>query len=181
MPVLAQLQPLSDSPTERRRAPRLLLKLGAKVGSGSSAVVHDISTRGLLFETGAELGAARIHVHLPDVPAAKARVVWSHGHFYGCEFEEPIPNSSVSAALLRSDPKALSVPVPANWHEAATPEPRRRGVGTLLLGAHAYAVCSSCCDTAATAEFDLLRQRHSEQIFVHHSEQLRILFGVGRQ
>jgi len=111
MPVLARLQQLSNSPDERRRAPRLLLKLGATVGSGSTAVVHDISTRGLLFETATQLDADRIHVHLPELPAAGARIVWTHGRFYGCEFEEPIPTASVSNALLRSEPKAPFAPL----------------------------------------------------------------------
>ena len=108
MPVLAQLQPLNESSDERRRTPRLLLKLGAQVGSGAAAVVHDISTEGLLFETASDLRSDRVQVQLPEVEPAHARIVWNHGRFYGCEFEQPIPNASVSAALLRSEPKGAA-------------------------------------------------------------------------
>lgn len=108
MPVLAQLQPLNESAAERRRTPRLLLKLEAQIGNGDAAVVHDISTEGLLFETEGDLRGDQIQVHLPDIPPAPARIVWTLGRFYGCEFEQPITNASVSAALLRGEPKAAN-------------------------------------------------------------------------
>ena len=142
MPVLAQLQPLSNSPGERRRTPRLLLKLGAKVGSSSPAVVHDLSTRGLLFETAEAIGGDRIHVHLPELPAAGARVVWSHGRFYGCEFEQPIPVAAVSTALLRSEARLPDSALQL-WHAAnhpdrrdsSEPAPVRGRLSALLVGA----------------------------------------------
>ena len=143
MPVLAQLQPLSEDSNERRRAPRLLLKLGAKVDSGSHAVVHDISTRGLLFETATALRGDRIHVHLPEMPAARARIVWSHGRFYGCEFEQPIPNASVSAALLRSQPRpAGNDPVQAEPAEVGLSRQKSIAavVTALLLGGAAWLI-----------------------------------------
>jgi hypothetical protein len=127
MPLLAQLQPLSESPDERRRTPRLILKLGAKVGSGSAAIVHDISRSGLLFETAAEVGADCIDVQLPAVPPTEARVVWSHGRFYGCEFEKPLPTGSVSAALLQGEPKqAAGAPLVAPAAASGPGEARSR-------------------------------------------------------
>ena len=138
MPVLAQLQPLSESPNERRRTPRLLLRLGAKVNTGATALVHDLSTRGLLFETAAPIGSDRIQVHLPEVPAAGARIVWSHGRFYGCEFEKPLPHSAVSIAVLRREPRspdtALGAPYAANDRDQR-PAPEQRSLGGPIAAA----------------------------------------------
>jgi hypothetical protein len=106
MSVVARLEPSPDNVEDRRRAPRMRLRLGAAVGpAGSSALIHDISTKGLLLETTADIANDRVEVHLPHLAAAQARVVWSHGRFFGCEFSEPIPSAAVSAALLRSDPR----------------------------------------------------------------------------
>jgi hypothetical protein len=147
MPVLAQLQPLSEASDERRRTPRLLLKLGAQVGSGAAAVVHDISTKGLLFETAGELGSDRVQVHLPEIAPAHARVVWNHGRFYGCEFEEPIPNASVSTALLRSEPKGAANDIfKGDRAEARQP----RSLGGWIAAAIAVAAAAALVATGHT-------------------------------
>jgi hypothetical protein len=104
MPVVARVEPLGTAPKDRRRTPRMQLILGAVVGEhGSSARIHDISTKGLLFETSAALPDDLVQVNLPEANPTHARIAWRHGRFFGCEFVEPLPAASVSAALLQSD------------------------------------------------------------------------------
>jgi hypothetical protein len=50
-------------------------------------------------------------VELPEVGIVRADVIWSRNRFAGCSFEAPISAAAVSAALLRSDPKAQPAPV----------------------------------------------------------------------
>jgi len=109
MPVLARVEPLRNAPEDRRRTPRMQLTLGAVVGElGSSARIYDISTKGLLFETSATLPDDLVQVKLPQADPTHARIAWRHGRFFGCEFVEPLPAASVSAALLQSDHPARS-------------------------------------------------------------------------
>jgi len=128
MPVVARVEPLTNAPEDRRRTPRMQLTLGAIVGEhGSSARIYDISRKGLLFETSATLPDDLVQVKLPQADPTQARIAWRHGRFFGCEFVEPLPAASVSAALLQSDQ-----PARAGTH--ATVKPRLGFAGHRSLG-----------------------------------------------
>lgn len=95
------------------REPRRKLQLATRgaLPSGNSAeiLVHDISTTGLLLESPLELAMdERISVDLPQIGNVWARVIWSSGKLFGCQFHTPISNAALSAAELRS---AVNQPV----------------------------------------------------------------------
>jgi hypothetical protein len=81
--------------------------LAAEPESGASpALVYNLSERGLLLETRAQLRRGDLLVvDLPEAGATPAQVIWARQGFAGCEFERPLSSAAVSAALLRSDPK----------------------------------------------------------------------------
>ena len=83
----------------------LRLEVDAASSSGASrAIIHNLSERGLLVETAAEGFAVgkTVELALTGSGLVQARVVWSRGEFFGCEFEAPVAKAVVSAALLRS-------------------------------------------------------------------------------
>ncbi len=84
----------------------LRLSVPALVPTGARhAVVHDISVGGLLLETDSALTTGEpIAIELPGAEHVEARVVWSSGKFFGCEFTGTIPSRYVSASLLKSEP-----------------------------------------------------------------------------
>lgn len=88
----------------RRFSPRKRLRLGSVSTSlKEDVLIHDISSTGLLLETGAELEAFdTLDVELPEVGPTEAVVVWTSGRYFGCQFAESIPKAVVSASLLRS-------------------------------------------------------------------------------
>lgn len=106
MNLQAHLEPLAAAFGDRREAPRRKLRFGADLaGASAGAVVRDLSTGGLRFETSVvlERGEA-IDVVLPQRGSTRAVVVWRDGRSYGGEFIEPLSPAALSAALLRSDP-----------------------------------------------------------------------------
>lgn len=96
----------------RRGPSRLKLGLGSNIsGSGSEVVIHDLSTGGLLLETGENLRkGSRLEVELPEAGATQATVVWRSGDYYGCQFDKPLSKAALSAARLRNpfEPPAVS-------------------------------------------------------------------------
>jgi transcriptional regulator with XRE-family HTH domain len=106
MPISAHFRD-TDRSTDIARAPRRTLfleALGAFRGDGEVAVmVHNISVTGMLLESEVELEQGEvISVDLPDVGLAAARVIWSSGALFGCQFEHPISASALIAAELFS-------------------------------------------------------------------------------
>lgn len=106
---------------EERSSHRHQLWLSARVsanGHADQVLIHNLSTTGLLFETGLalELGD-EIEVELPEAGTTAAEVVWSSGSYYGCEFASPIMAAAVSASRLRSP-----VPQPATPQQAEVSE-----------------------------------------------------------
>lgn len=101
-----------------RRGVRRTLRLEAvgELAGGQAArvLVHNVSATGLLIESETRLGAGEtLSVDLPEAGLVQARVVWSSGTLYGCEFEAPVRPAVLSAAQLRSavvDPVAISAP-----------------------------------------------------------------------
>ena len=82
--------------------------------TGDEVVIHDLSATGILIETGADLATfEQLHLDLPEVGPTVATVIWNSGHYFGCEFHQPIPQAAISAALLQSpfEQQVTSVPV----------------------------------------------------------------------
>lgn len=97
----------AEGATGLAREPRrkLLLETHGELPSGDAAaiLVHDISTTGLLVESSLELAMdERISVDLPQIGNVWARVIWSSGKLFGCQFHTPISQAALSAAELRS-------------------------------------------------------------------------------
>jgi hypothetical protein len=102
MQAVARLERLETR--NRRSAPRRKLSLGAVLaGTGDEAVIHDLSTTGLLIETKADLATfEQLQLDLPEAGQIVATVMWNSGQYFGCEFHKPIPQAAISAALLRN-------------------------------------------------------------------------------
>ena len=102
MQALARLERLETR--NRRSAPRRQLSLGALLsGTGDEAVIHDLSTTGILIETKADLATfEQLQLELPEAGQVVATVMWNSGQYFGCEFHKPIPQAAISAALLQS-------------------------------------------------------------------------------
>jgi len=102
MQALARLERVESR--NRRAAARRQLSLGATLPeTGEEAVIHDLSTTGILIETKADLATfEQLHLDLPEVGATIATVMWNSGQYFGCEFHKPIPQAAISAALLRN-------------------------------------------------------------------------------
>lgn len=138
MSIRAQFEQLDD-----RAAARRTLRLEVHASSSSPdapiALIRNLSERGLLLETAAGLVIGEtIQVDLPEAGASPARVVWTDGSFFGCEFIRPVSRAAVSAALLLAPVEQLQsvsalpdVPAYANFgdeqarseltHETRTP------------------------------------------------------------
>ena len=122
---------------EQRRTPRRTLRLD--VEGGATATVRNLSEPGLLIESPEALEVGdRVTLDLPAAGLAEARVIWTRGQFYGCEFARPVSRAAVSAALLRAPieepPVVLLGPVDATWQmwdEAAPARSPRSSGGAL--------------------------------------------------
>jgi len=123
MQALARLERLETR--NRRLTPRRRLSLGAVLPkTGDPAVIHDLSTNGILIETKADLATfEQLHLELPEVGAVVATVTWNSGQYFGCEFHAPIPPAAISAALLRSPFETLADTVERD-HERQVPDER---------------------------------------------------------
>lgn len=106
MPILAHFREM-DRDAGMPRALRRTLFLetqGAVRGHGDVAVmVHNISATGMLLESdiALEQGEA-IAVDLPDAGMTAARVIWSSGPLFGCQFDHPLSSAALIAAELSS-------------------------------------------------------------------------------
>lgn len=146
MTMLARIE-ANGIDADRRRANRRVLRLqvaGAiSAGPGEDVLIHDLSSNGLLIETSAELAVgARLEVELPEAGRAEARVMWSDGRYFGCQFVSIIPTAALSAAQLRSPARATALQPafagPDAMPVALLPLPARlQLIGALALGAWA--------------------------------------------
>ena len=108
----AVLEP-DERRAERRIAKRRSLTLrlqttGSRVGSIEVKIL-DISQGGLLIQAEAPALAVddRMTIVLPNHGPIGTRVAWVSGPFLGCEFDHTVAPATISAALLRSDPKVV--------------------------------------------------------------------------
>lgn len=96
-----------DASSGKRRAARrrLLLEVqGAHADASVTARIHNISLTGMLIESEAPLAVADvIDVELPQAGTVTAKLVWTSGQLYGCEFETPISPAILAAAQLRGE------------------------------------------------------------------------------
>jgi len=107
--LLAHLES-SGVQSDRRGFERHVLKLrvpGSTRSEAAVVLIHDLSRTGLLIETSAKLAlGADLEIDLPETGARQAKVVWNGGHYFGCQFHEPISKGGLSAALLKSPSEA---------------------------------------------------------------------------
>ena len=119
MQALARLERLEKR--NRRSAPRRQLSLGATLPeTGDEAIIHDLSTSGILIETKADLATfEQLQLELPEAGQVVATVMWNSGKYFGCEFHKPIPQAAISAALLRNPFDRQGAPEETEEAEAA--------------------------------------------------------------
>jgi hypothetical protein len=106
MSLFAHLEPAKGK-AERRSSQRRKLRLEAEPdpSAESRVVIHDLSEAGMLLESSAALTVGeKLDLVIPEAGSAKASIIWSSGHYFGCRFEKPLTSAAVSAALLRSPP-----------------------------------------------------------------------------
>jgi hypothetical protein len=81
------------------------------VSDTATVIIHDLSETGALIETNVKLSPGeQLKIDIREVGAARAAVVWSSGRFFGCEFDQRLPRSALSAAILRNGPLARPTP-----------------------------------------------------------------------
>ena len=149
LPLLAELRTEARTVNDRGAA-RRTLRLEVQASSSSTdahiALIRNLSERGLLIETAADLTIGEtIQVDLPEAGASPARVVWTDGSFFGCEFISPVSRAAVSAALLLApvkQPQSVSalpdVPAYANFGDERaqselTPEAQMPGLDIIVM------------------------------------------------
>lgn len=92
---------LSTSPAQPpagrkgRKSERVPLELGAGLrqrgASGVTVQIMDLSTDGFRVATHLELlDGADVWLRLPGLEPCHAKVMWSRGHYVGCQFERPL-------------------------------------------------------------------------------------------
>ena len=95
----------SPGTASRRRNERHRIHLSLGTKGASEAILHDISSSGLLLQSSAKLDLGEfIKIALPEAADLDAKVIWQSGDLFGCEFERPISKAALSAALLMSTP-----------------------------------------------------------------------------
>lgn len=111
MPIHAMIERQQDTETQRGSARvRMRLEVPGALGdgSGTTVLIHNISTSGLLMETDFTLTVGQsIGLTLPEAGEVAANVVWQSEALVGCRFEQPLSRAALSAARLRD-------PLPSN-------------------------------------------------------------------
>lgn len=107
MVIAAHFEEASGQASQAR-APRRMLRLEAQGltegGEPAPVLVHNISADGLLLESEVSLASGeRIDIDLPHAGTTSARVIWTSGSFFGCQFDAPISIAAMSATQLRSE------------------------------------------------------------------------------
>jgi hypothetical protein len=117
----------SNAPqVERRGAVRRRLCLEAHAALSADlvmpAVIHELSRSGFLMEVSEQIAIGdSVELRMADLPSAAARVIWSCGSHYGCEFQRPLSKASLSTALLKARPAAKGEALPRRLKLAVHP------------------------------------------------------------
>lgn len=114
MAIKAHLDQPTSTPAAtagtQRSAPRRALWLetsgffadGGPDGIEANVTIHNISTAGLLLETGLTLAEGeQLALDLPEAGAVTATVVWRSERLYGCAFDAPLNQAALAAAQLQ--------------------------------------------------------------------------------
>ena len=118
--------PLAESSS--RGQPRRLLHLettGTLIsGERANVTVHNVSSTGFLIETDVGLSINEaVTVDLPQSPPVVARVAWASSHLFGCQFDQQISDSVLSAMQLQGGPPldaAATIPTGLRQSSSAT-------------------------------------------------------------
>ncbi len=109
MSNLAYEEEQSQRKANRASTRRALKLQSVTVTAGQNSgrgTVLDLSENGMLLEVGKPITiSSNIQVDLPETGNVQATVVWSSGHYLGCQFAEPLSRRVVSASLLRAEPR----------------------------------------------------------------------------
>jgi hypothetical protein len=113
---MALVAPIAEA-ADQRRAPRVDLCLDVEAGQtpdrSAPAVIHQLSQTGFRMEAGARVAPGElIQVLLPEAREVAARVIWSCGRHFGCEFQRPLSAAALSAAMLKARPARLAENLP---------------------------------------------------------------------
>ena len=109
------LYPLPGLGAEHRRAPRLAVRIPARMTTNAAwaAVcrVADLSALGVRIETTTPLSPGRaVLITLPGEPPREAAIAWSDGNQSGCYFAEPLAADSLASLVARfAEPEPPSV------------------------------------------------------------------------
>lgn len=99
--------------SELRAADRRVLRLEAQAATptGENGIqIHNLSRTGMLVQSSADVPVGTgIEVEMPGGIRHRAEVVWRDAHLFGCRFEKPLSQATLSAALLRAAPVAPPV------------------------------------------------------------------------
>lgn len=69
----------------------------------AKVIIHDLSTAGMLIETKSQLQVGQsIAIALPEAEDATARILWQNDRHFGCRFDQPLSQATISAARLRN-------------------------------------------------------------------------------
>lgn len=115
MALVAKLATYHD--TDDRRETRSRLWLNVPTGMSDAAVttvtIHDLSRSGLLIQAEADLpvGSA-LSIEIPHAGSVDATIVWASGSSFGCQFNAPISDAALSAALAESRVVYPDFPLP---------------------------------------------------------------------
>ena len=116
--TLETAHPSSEKRGTERRTLRLLTSVKRSSRRGTQALVHDVSTGGMLIESDESLDIGEsLSVELPRSGSREAEIVWTSGRFYGCRFTEELSSAVVSAALLKAIPAPGELPQQSSGEE----------------------------------------------------------------
>ena len=100
--MLAKLEEMEVR--DRRNSARFRLHMSARTSSGAGeglAIVLNISAKGFLVNCAIPVAVGeKIEIKLPNLDIRSAVVMRLDDEFAGCEFDEPITEEELSAALL---------------------------------------------------------------------------------
>lgn len=112
-----------ESRFDKRHAIKLVTSSLAEGAASLDAVIHNISSTGLLIETVSEVEEGRqLEVELPETGKVKATVVWRSGLLHGCEFESELNAAALAAAQLQSMPRKEPDGARSPWPHRASSE-----------------------------------------------------------